>query len=232
MDQDSVTTLDRRDGDAIVRRTLHDELLERLRRMIVDGDLAPGEKVPEKVLCDRFAVSRTPLREALKVLANEGLVTLTPNRGAMVSELTLADLDEAFPVMGALEALSGEMACTRITDAEISDIARLHDDMLAHYRAGELGLYFKCNQEIHERILDAARNPTLAALYRGLAGRIRRARYLANMSPARWARAVDEHEQILNALKARDGSALAALLKAHLANTFETVKEGLRDREG
>lgn len=230
MERDTTATLDRGDqsrNEPIVRRTLHDELLERLRQMIIHGDLAPGDKVPEKELCDRFGVSRTPLREALKVLASEGLVTLTPNRGAMVSEVTLADLEEAFPVMGALEALSGEMACAHITDAEIAEIRALHQAMVKHYESGDLGAYFRLNQQIHECLLDAARNQTLATAYRGLAGRIRRARYIANMSADRWAQAVAEHEQILEALENRDGVALARILKRHLANTFDTVKEGL-----
>ena len=211
----------------IVRRTLHDELLDRLRDLIIDGDLAPGTKVPEKALCEQFGVSRTPLREALKVLASEGLVTLTPNRGAMVSELTLSDLEDAFPVMGALEALAGEMACAAITDRELTDIRALHNRMLRHFEAGDVGAYFKVNQEIHERILDAARNQTLSTLYRGLAGRVRRARYLANMSAERWAAAIAEHEEIMTALEARDGAGLARILKTHLANKFETVKESL-----
>jgi len=216
----------------IPRRTLHDELLDRLRQMIVDGELAPGSKVPEKALCEQFGVSRTPLREALKVLANEGLVTLTPNRGAMVSELTLADLEEAFPVMGALEALSGELACANITPAEVAEIQRLHGEMLTHYERGELSAYFSTNQRIHELMLDAARNPTLTTLHRSLAGRIRQARYLANMSPERWQQAVDEHEGMIAALTKRDGVALGELLKRHLANKFETVKEALVAKPG
>ena len=198
-----------------------------MRALIVDGVLSPGEKVPEKTLCDQFDVSRTPLREALKVLASEGLVTLTPNRGATVSELTLADLEDAFPVMGALEALAGEMACARITDDEIAAIRELHGRMVRHYEARAMTAYFKLNQEIHEAILAAAGNATLNSFYRSLAGRVRRARYIANISAERWARAVEEHDQILAALEARDGPALSRILKAHLANTFQTVKDGL-----
>ncbi|MDA7946710.1 MAG: GntR family transcriptional regulator [Hyphomicrobiaceae bacterium] len=228
MAQDETATLTR--AEPIIRRTLHDELLERLRQMIIDGDLTPGSKVPEKDLCARFGVSRTPLREALKVLANEGLVTLTPNRGAMIADLTLDDLEETFPVMGALEALSGEMACANITDAEIAEIRKLHEEMVAHYKARALHAYFRTNQKIHERILSAANNQTLSTLYRGLEGRIRQARYIANMSDARWAQAVEEHAQMLDALEARDGVALAAIMKRHLENKFETVKEALLNR--
>lgn len=217
-------------ADPIVRRTLHDELLDRLRQMIVVGELIPGAKVPERELCERFGVSRTPLREALKVLASEGLVTLTPNRGAMIADLTLEDLEEAFPVMGALEALSGEMACANITDAEIAEIKRLHAEMITHYEARELKSYFQTNQQIHELLLAAARNQTLSSLYRSLEGRIRQARYLANMSEARWAQAVEEHEDMIAALEARDGAKLGSILKSHLANKFETVKEALAAR--
>ena len=213
----------------IQRRPLHNELADRLRRMIVEGELAPGEKLAEKELCSQFGVSRTPLREAMKVLATEGLVLLTPNRGCTVAKLTLADLDEAFPIMGALEALSGELACRHITDAEVARVRELHERMVRKYEVGALHDYFKLNEQIHQLILAAARNPTLAQMQLGLAGRVRRARYMANMSPARWARAVAEHEKILEALAARDGKRLAVLLKEHLANKLQTVKEALTE---
>jgi DNA-binding GntR family transcriptional regulator len=211
----------------IERRPLHNELAERLRHLIVEGDLAPGEKLSERDLCSRFAVSRTPLREALKVLSAEGLVCLIPHRGAAVSKLTLEDLEEAFPIMGALEAVAGELACRHITDAEIAELGAIHAEMVAAYRARDLGGYFALNQRIHEAILKAARNPTLAQMQRGLAGRVRRARYMANMSADRWAEAVREHEAILEALTARDGEQLARLLKTHLANKLVTVREAL-----
>jgi DNA-binding GntR family transcriptional regulator len=211
----------------IERRPLHNELAERLRHLIVEGDLAPGEKLSERDLCSRFGVSRTPLREALKVLSTEGLVRLIPHRGAAVSKLTISDLEEAFPIMGALEAVAGELACRHITDEEIAQLQAIHTEMVAEHRARNLERYFSLNQRIHEAILAAARNPTLAQMQRGLAGRVRRARYMANMSAARWAEAVREHEAILEALSARDGERLATLLKTHLANKLVTVREAL-----
>lgn len=235
MSHDDTATLTRDDISAarepIIRRTLHDELLIRLRAMILDGDMAPGEKVPEKNLCERFGVSRTPLREALKVLANDGLVTLTPNRGAMIADLTLEDLEEAFPVIGALESLAGEMACANITDEEIAEIRTLHAKMVAHFEARALKPYFQINQQIHEMILAAARNQTLSSLYHALEGRIRQARYLANMSASRWEQAVREHERMIAALEVRDGTELAKILKDHLTNKFETVKDALQDHK-
>ena len=215
--------------EPIRRVSLHDELAGRLRTLIFEGELAPGEKLAEQELCDRFHVSRTPLREALKVLATEGLVEIVPNRGARVAKLTAADLDEAFPVMGALEALAGELACANITEDEIEAIAGLHEAMLMHYEDGRLADYFRANEAIHGMILAAADNATLTKLHDGLAGRVRRARYRANMSPERWAAAVAEHEAILGALEMRDGKRLGDILKQHLANKLETVKAALED---
>lgn len=212
----------------IARASLHDEVVARLRDMIVEGELAPGTRVPERALCEQLGVSRTPLREALKVLASEGLLELLPNRGAVVSRLTEADLDELFPVMGALEALAGELACARITDEEIAEIRALHYQMVLHYTRHERSPYFQLNQAIHERVMAAARNETLTRMYRGLAGRVRRARYVANMSKPRWEQAVAEHEAILDALGQRDGPRLARILKLHLQNKCETVKDSLR----
>ncbi|GHF74211.1 GntR family transcriptional regulator [Seohaeicola zhoushanensis] len=214
-------------GIQIPRVSLHDQIVEHLREAIISGDLAPGDKVNERELCDRLGVSRTPLREAIKVLSNEGLIRLTPRYGATVAPLTLDDLDEVFPIMGALEALAGELACASIEDAEIAEVERLHHRMVEHYRKGEMKPYFECNQAIHEVILVAARNATLSATMRGLAGRVRRARYLANMSPERWAKAVAEHEEILAALKARDAARLGAVLRGHLVNKLETVRAAL-----
>ena len=210
---------------AIPRRSLHDELVERLRRQIVEGELAPGEKISEKALCEAYGVSRTPLREALKVLASEGLVVLTPHRGAHVSMLTIEDLEEAFPVIGALEALAGELACANATDAEIERISMLHLKMATAYRNRDRQAYFRLNERIHEALAAAARNPTLDRMRQMVGGRVARARYHANISTARWDRAMKEHEAILAALKARDGARLGRLLKAHLANKLESLRE-------
>jgi len=203
--------------------TLHDEVVGRLRDMIVEGELTPGARVPERQLCTSFGISRTPLREALKVLASEGLIVLLPNRGARVARLTAKDVEDMFQVMGALEALSGEVACARIDDAGIAEIRALHYQMLAHYARRQLPDYFRLNQRIHESIVAAADNAVLTAQYQALSSRIRRARYLANMSRQRWDEAMEEHEAILDALVRRDGARLAAVLKQHLRHKGEEV---------
>ena len=211
----------------IERRSLHDEMVERLRAMINAGELKAGQKIPEKELCERFGVSRTPLREALKVLSVEGYIKLTQNRGASVARLTLQDLENVFPVMASLEALSGELACARISDAEIDAIGQLHADMVDHHRHANLPEYFRLNQAIHEAILDASRNPALISTHRSLAGRITRARYMANMSQERWDKAMAEHEVILKELSARRKSRLAKILRNHVINKLDSVKAAI-----
>src|SRR5262245_65605730 len=109
------------DVTPITRRPLHEEAADRLRDLIVQGRLAPGSRLNERLLTAQLGVSRTPLREAFKVLATEGLVELLPNRGAVVSQMDPAKLSEALAVMGALEALAGELACASATDAKINE---------------------------------------------------------------------------------------------------------------
>lgn len=216
---------------SVSRRSLHDEVVERLRDFVVEGDLTAGQKIPEKELCERLGISRTPLREALKVLAADGLITLIPNRGAVVRELTRADIEEVFPVMGTLEALAGELACQHITDDELVHIQNVHERMLGHFKADQLTEYFHCNREIHECILAAARNRTLASHCQSLATRLRRARYLANISSGRWAEAMAEHEAMMVALQNRDGEALARMMRSHLQQTFSAVLDWLENQE-
>jgi DNA-binding GntR family transcriptional regulator len=215
--------------EPIARASLHDELAIRLRRMIVEDELEPGARINERELCGLFGVSRTPLREAIKVLAREGYVNLTPNRGATVAALTAQDLEEAFPVMGVLEALAGELAARNATDAQIAGILADHTRMRGAFEAGDRPAYFALNEAIHLAIAEAAGNGTLEQMQRSLDGRVRRGRYQANISAARWSQAMEEHEEIAEALSNRDGHRLAEVLRRHLRNKLEALRAGVRD---
>jgi len=208
-------------------RLLHETVVERLRDMIVQGELAPETKLNERVLAEQLAISRTPLREAIKYLASEGLVELLPNRGAMVAALKPDKVKEIFAVMGALESLAGELACANAREPDIVEIRALHYEMLAHHARGDLANYFRCNQAIHLKLLECTGNATLADVYRGLNAHARRARYIANLSRERWDSAVREHEEILAALVARDGARLKTLLRDHLAHKLALALEAL-----
>ena len=207
----------------IVRRPLHEEATDRLRDLIVQGRLAAGARLNERLLTAQLGVSRTPLREAFKVLATEGLVELLPNRGAIVSQMDPTRLAESLAVMGALEALAGELACRNATDAQINEIRALHFEMLAYHARGDLAGYFKFNQAIHLKLVKYSGNAVLFNTYRQMNGNVRRARYMANLSKERWDAAVREHDEILAALGARDVKRLKVLLSDHLAHKLASV---------
>ncbi len=214
----------------ISRRPLHEEAVDRLRDQIVQGRIGPGERLNERLLCERFGISRTPLREAIKLLATEGLVELLPNRGAVVSAVDPDRIAEALAVMGALEALAGELACAHATDEAIAVIRALHDEMLALHAKGDLAGYFRSNQLIHLGIVEASGNPVLAGTYRQLNANVKRARYMANLSRERWDAAVAEHDEIIRALERRDAAALRGLLADHLSRKLAHVTKSLKER--
>jgi DNA-binding GntR family transcriptional regulator len=211
----------------IVRRPLHEEATDRLRDLIVQGRLTAGTRLNERLLTAQLGLSRTPLREAFKVLATEGLVELLPNRGAIVSQMDPVRLAESLAVMGALEALAGELACRTATDAQINEIRALHFEMLAYHARGDLAGYFKFNQAIHLKLVKYSGNAVLYNTYRQMNGNVRRARYMANLSKERWDAAVREHDEILAALAARDVKRLKVLLSEHLAEKLASVLANL-----
>jgi DNA-binding GntR family transcriptional regulator len=208
-------------------KSLHDEVLARLRDYIVEGNLEDGARIPERELSLRFGISRTPLREALKVLASEGLIELLPNRGARVRTMRAEDIREVFDMIGGLEALAGRLACEQISEAEIAEIEALHHEMYGFYLRRNLHDYFRCNQAIHQKIVDAARNNALRMTYATLGSQIQRFRYTANLATSRdrWAEAVREHESILDALRRRAGDELSDILFRHLRNKQQVLKE-------
>src|SRR5258707_4526031 len=211
-------------------QSLHDEILTRLRDHIVEGNIPDGGRVPERQLSEMLGISRTPLREALKVLASEGLVELLPNRGARVRQLSEHELGELFDVMGGLEGLAGRLACENITDTEIAEIERLHYEMYGFYLHRDMHGYFRVNQLIHRKIFEASRNAALKSTYANFAGRIRRIRYSANFARKRerWGEAMREHEAILEALRRRAGSELSDILFLHLRNKRTAAVEHLK----
>ena len=206
---------------------VHTDLLDRLREVFVSGEIAPGSKVPEAQLCERFEVSRTPLREALKVLAAEGQVELLPNRGARVRELTLDEVDGLFAVAGALEALAGEQAAQRITPEQLAEVTALHERLRGAFEARDIAAYYAANRSIHEAMVRATRNPVLQTQYAVVNARIRRIRFTSPMTEEIWIRAMAEHEGMLNALFRRDAATLSGILKTHLKHKCEAILEAL-----
>ncbi|MCZ8269638.1 MAG: GntR family transcriptional regulator [Beijerinckiaceae bacterium] len=209
--------------DGIHRRYLHDEVAERIRDLIRAGELEPNSRVNELELAERFGISRTPLREAIKILATEGLLELLPNRGARVPAVNEAEIDEMLEVIAGLEANAARLLAKRITDSEIADIAELHEAMLEAFERRDEARYFTLNRQIHEAMMRAAKNATLAQLYAGLSSRIQRFRYAAHKTPEQWQRAIDEHEEMLRLMIERDGEKLAALMERHILGKKEPI---------
>ncbi|MCJ8144634.1 GntR family transcriptional regulator [Ancylobacter sp. A5.8] len=207
--------------------SLHRGLVEKIRVMITEGELAPGVRISEIDLCDRFAVSRTPLREALKVLSADGLVEIQPNRGARVVAPTLEDLRGLFGVMGVLEGYSGELAAVRMTDGDIARIEDMQAQMVESFLAEDRHTYFYINQAIHDAILAAAGNDALALAHRGVSGRILASRFNSHVSMARWAAAVREHDTMLRLLQMRRPIELGQIMRAHIMNKFESIERDL-----
>lgn len=200
----------------------------RLRDMIVEGVLAPGTRLNERMLCEQLNVSRTPLREAFKTLAVEGLIVLQPNRGAVVAQMSVPEIEQTFEVMGALEGLSGELACARALDGEIAEVRALHFEMLAAHVRRDLHNYYKLNHAIHDRINAMARNPVLTETYQQINARIQSLRFRSNFNQDKWDTAVREHGAMLDALERRDGEAMRLILQQHLRNKRDAVLAVLR----
>ena len=205
--------------------TLPQKVASRLRDMIVQDALTPGQRIRERSLAEQLDVSRTPLREALKVLATEGLVELSPNRGALVANPSPEEVRDMLQVLGVLEGLAGELACRQATVEEIDEIQALHYEMLASFARKDRLEYFKINQKIHQAMVAASRNVSLIETHARLNARLYRVRFQSNLRNRTWPSAIDEHTAILDALMRRDGASLSALMRDHLGSTWAKVSE-------
>jgi DNA-binding GntR family transcriptional regulator len=208
----------------IQRQTLHEQVAERLRDLIIEGQLAPGTRINEQALVETLGVSRTPLREALRTLAGEGLIDIRPSRGSVVRRLTADDVFAMLEVLAELEKLAGRLTCARATDAELAGLLAIHQAMMEHYARRDRLPYYKLNQSIHTQIARLSRNPTLIEVQANIQARLKRIRFLGNRGPEAWASAVAEHEEMARALAARDGERLGEVLARHLMNTWDRVK--------
>jgi DNA-binding GntR family transcriptional regulator len=217
---------------AIPRAALHEQVAMRLRQMLVEGRIAPGAKLNERELAEVLKVSRTPLREAIKMLAAEGLVELLPNRGAIAISLSETDILNTFEVMAGLEAMSGELAAQRITAAELSEIKAMHFEMLAAYTRTDLSNYYRLNADIHRAINAAAKNPVLTTTYNQVNARLQAVRFRSNQNGDKWERAAKEHEMMVDALAAHDSAAMREVLLSHLFKKRDVVLEQLRRDAG
>ncbi|MDI1284241.1 MAG: GntR family transcriptional regulator [Reyranella sp.] len=214
-----------------MRSTLPEAAAERLRTLIIEGTLAPGARLNERELSEQLGVSRTPLREAFRILAGDGLLVQLPNRGAQVVALSAEDARHGFDVMGALEGLAGELAVTRVTDADIEDLRALQAEMETAHAERDLPAYYRVNRAIHDRLNAIAGNPILTHTYRTLNTRLHALRFRSNLNTAKWNQAVAEHRDMIAALAVRDGAALRDMLIRHLRAKQQAVLETMKNEK-
>ena len=193
--------------------------------MVLDGDLAVGERLHDANLADMLGVSRTPIREALKLLAREGLVDLLPGRGARVAAYSLEDLIALIEVIAGLERHACELAAERMTVRDFDTIQRMHDEMAACHSADQRHDYSRLNQDIHIGLVALAGNTTLTATHAGLITRARRGRHDALESKERWVEAMAEHNQLMTALAQRDGRLAGDIMLRHDLHTRDVLQD-------
>lgn len=206
------------------RVSLHAELLERLRDLIIEGTLAPGTKINEIQLCQKLGVSRTPLREAIKSLSSEGLIELVAGRGALIKTFTRRDVQEMHAVLTTLEVMAGRLACRNATKKQIEHLRTLHDKMIACYKQEDRLDYYKHNQSIHSFIVQLSGNQFLASLHESIQSRLKRVRFMGNEEHAEWQGAVAEHEEMIEAFEGQDEDRLVTILTRHLERTWDRVQ--------
>lgn len=209
------------DGEAglarpLDNRTLWEQVRDRLREDILAGRLEPGTELSEVALARDFGISRGPLREALGRLASEGLVTVTPRRGAVVTQLSRQEFIDAYQVREALETLAVRLAVPLISDAEVAHLRELCELMARAARENQVRLFFDTNNSFHEALVRGSRNQKLHEVHRMLVGQM--VPYLPRSLELRGnlQQSVAEHEAILAAIEARDADRAAELLAEHI----------------
>lgn len=193
--------------------------------MIIEGDLPPGTRINEGQIGNHLGVSRTPLREAIKFLASEGLIELVPSRGAVVKKFSPKEVRDMMTVLQQMEQYAAVRACAIASPEAIGQVRALHDQMIGRYRKGDRMSYYKLNQQIHTSIVALADNAALSDVHAILQTRLKRVRFISHEGAEKWARAVAEHEAIIAALEARDAGRLSAVMGQHLDQAWASVKD-------
>lgn len=209
-------------------QNLHEATFQKLRSLLVEGAITPGSKLNERELAESLHVSRTPIRESIRRLAADGLVELIANRGAIAVQLSHADVIHTFDVIAQLEGYSGELAAKNISSTALSELEALQYEMMASYARRDLSSYYKLNLRIHHLINQAANNPVLGQLFSQVNARIEALRFRSNQNGVKWEKAVEEHQEMIDALKARDSERMRKVMIQHVMNKRDVVIELLK----
>lgn len=203
-------------ANRIAPLALYQQVAERLRERIFSHELPPGTWIDEQAVADQYGISRTPLREALKVLASEGLVTLKPRRGCYVTEISERDLDEIFAVLALLEGECAAATAQKASDAQLEALAKIHRDLERAATGGRIDAFFECNQAFHARVQAIAGNRWLHHCIEDLRKVVKLSRHHSLFSEGRLEQSLSEHRLILDALVARDPVLAEARMREHI----------------
>ena len=209
----------------LIPKSLHHEAAARLREQIFSGQLPPGTFLDEVALCEGLQISRTPLREALKVLTAEGLLRHEPRRGCFVNEVTEQDLDEIFPVIAMLEGRCAYEAARHVSDADLQALEQLHERLQQCAEARQINAYYEANFAIHEAIIQLADNRWLAQVIGDLRKILKLARHQSLHASGRLEQSLSEHLAVFAALKARDAEGAEAAMRTHLIRQRDALRE-------
>lgn len=212
-------------SEPIQRRALYQQVADRLRKRIYDHQLRAGDAVDEKALCRTFGISRTPLREALKVLHSEGLVELVPNRGCFVKGVDLDELRDLFPVMAVLEGLCAREAVQRGTAEDLQRLEELHERLERYAASGDIDAYYEDNFRFHQLVQELSRNRWLQRVSTDLRKILRLVRHTQLLVDGRLQRSLEEHRRIMEAFRARDADAVEQCVKEHLSAQLRALEQ-------
>ncbi|MBP5985742.1 MAG: GntR family transcriptional regulator [Azonexus sp.] len=207
----------------IAPTALYQEVAERLRQRIFAHELTPGTWIDEQKLAEQYGISRTPLREALKVLASEGLVELRPRRGCYVTEISRQDMDDIFPLMAMLEGRCAAEAVNRATPSDIAALKEIHERLESAARDGRIDAFFEANQEFHKKIQELSGNRWLLSVIQDLRKVLKLSRLHSLSLEGRLQQSLDEHRLIMAALEARNGATAEKLMHDHLLSGREAL---------
>tara|TARA_R110002096_G_scaffold20690_5_gene67956 strand:+ start:2371 stop:3039 length:669 start_codon:yes stop_codon:yes gene_type:complete len=208
----------------IPRSTLQEKIATRLRNEIVEGFWDPGARLQERILCERYGVSRSPLRETFQILVKEGLLELLPGRGAVVTRPTMTDALENIEVIIALESMSIALACERAKDSELAKIESLHEKMRKCSEKNDVENYYQLNNAVHTAIVHASGNSAMIAAHANVQRHITRLQNLSGALQEITSESLAEHDRFVKALLERDAEKAAEELRAHLSITAEKIR--------
>jgi hypothetical protein len=205
-------------------RPLYEDVADLLREQIFSKQLPPGSWLDEQNLADQFGISRTPMREAIKVLASEGLITIKMRRGAYVTEVVRRDLEQIFTILSLLEGQAAKEAATKASEAELNLLDHLHHRLETAAADRDMEQFFEINVKFHELIQEIAGNRWMNGVIADLRKVLKLHRRDSLTSTGRLQNSLVEHREILRALLQRDELAAESAMRIHLANGLEAVR--------